>query len=271
MHKRLGLLAVVAAVALLAPVGTVARGAVDICLRSAYACPEKLMPSLGAKVSPRKLPAGEYAPVRWQLSGKFGTSDGNHPPALREIELDVDKDVRLNARGYPVCRPGERERRAPDAMMEACRTAVLGKGEAHVEIAFPEREPILIKSPLTIFNGGESGGKAKLLVQIIVTVPVPAAVITEVTITRKGTGIHTVSTIPVIAGGSGSLVDFDFKLGKTFTYKDRKVGYFEAKCPDGVFKASVKKLLFKNEAQTPGEAAQTSLKGNLAVPCTSRG
>jgi len=33
----------------------------------------------------------------------------------------------------------------------------------------------------------------------------------------------------------------------------------------------VKKVLFKNEAQTPGEGASTSLKGQLAVPCTGKG
>jgi len=98
-------------------------------------------------------------------------------------------------------------------------------------------------------------------------VPVPAAVVTEVTISRSGGGVHTISKVPVIAGGGGSLVDFEFKLGKTYSYKGRKVGYFEAKCPDGVFKSNVK-LLFKNEAQTPGEGASTSLKGQLAVPCT---
>ena len=228
---------------------------------------------MGGRVSPRSLPANEYVPVAWSLSGEFSTSDGAHLPAPRELELDIDKDVKLNAKGYPVCgtslRPPIRDPN-PKAVIKACRPALLGKGEAHVEIAFPEQEPILVKSPLTVFNGGEKGGKVKLLIHIFLTVPVPAAIVAEVTIVRKGSGIHTVSKVPVIAGGSGSLVDFEFKLGKTYSYKGKKVGYFEAKCPDGVFKADVKKLLFRNEAQTPGEGASTQLKGNLAVPCTPK-
>ena len=92
-----------------------------------------------------------------------------------------------------------------------------------------------------------------------------------VTIKRSGTGIKSIAKIPVIAGGSGSALDFNFKLGKTYTYKGKKVGYFEARCPDGKFKVSAPKVLFKNEAKVAGVAAQTILKGGLAVPCTPKG
>jgi hypothetical protein len=257
------------------PLGIVpAVSAVPICLRTSMYCggTPHLVPTLGGSVSPRKLSANEYAPTTWGLFGKFGTSDGAHLPALREVELDIDKDVKLNAKGYPVCRGGGRAIRNsnPRAAREACHAAILGEGEAHVEIAFPEQKPIVVKSPLTVFNGGEKGGEVKLLLHIFITVPVPAAVVTEVTVTRHGSGLHSVSKIPVIAGGSGSLVDFKFKLGKTYSYKGKKVGYVEAKCPDGVFKANVEKLLFKNEAHTPGEEAATQLKGALAVPCISQ-
>jgi hypothetical protein len=128
-----------------------------------------------------------------------------------------------------------------------------------------------VTSPITVFSGGESGGKVKLLIHVFITVPAPAAIVTDVTIKRKGSGISSVAKIPVAAGGSGSAIDFKFKLGKTYSYKGKKVGYFEAKCPDGVFKANVKKVLFKNEAKVPGVAAQTELKGALAVPCTPKG
>jgi hypothetical protein len=178
--------------------------------------------------------------------------------------------MRLNVKGYPVCRGGRIDIRGPNpkAVVEACRPALLGKGEAHVEIALPGQEPVLVKSALTVFNGGETGGKVKLLIHGFITVPAQAAIVTEVTIVRKGSGVHTISKVPAIAGGSGSLVDFKFRVGRTYFYKGRKVGYFEAKCPDGVFKANVKKLLFRNETQTPGEGASAQLKGVLAVPCT---
>jgi hypothetical protein len=230
-----------------------------------------LIVTFGGTTSPKAMPKNKYVPVTTNIFGKIKTSDGTHPSAFREAIVDIDKDVKINVRGYPACKAGQLEARDTKAAMRVCGNTVLGKGIAHVEIAFPEQKPILVTSPLTVFNGGEKGGKVKLLIHIFVTVPAPTAVVTDVTITRKGTGVHSVSKIPVVAGGSGSGIDFNFKLGKTYSYKGKKVGYFEAKCPDGVFKVNVPKVLFKNEAQTPGVAAQTVLKGGIAVPCTPKG
>lgn len=230
-----------------------------------------LIVTFGGSTSPKALSKTKYTPVTTNIFGKIGTSDGTHASALREVIFDIDKDVKINVKGYPACKANQLEARDTKAALKVCGSTVLGEGEAHAEIAFPEQAPIKIASPLTVFNGGEKGGKVKLLIHIFLTVPVPAAVVTEVTISRKGSGIHSIAKIPVVAGGSGSALDFKFKLGKTYAYKGKKVGYFEAKCPDGVFKASVKKVLFKNEAKIPGVAAQTVLKGGLAVPCTSKG
>jgi hypothetical protein len=264
MRRNLMLALALAAVLSLGVVAV--ANAVQITLRAG-----NVVTTFGGTTSPKAMPKNKFVPVSTNIFGKIGTANGNHPPALREVEFDIDKDVKINVKGYPACKAGQLEARDTNAAMKVCGSTVIGKGEAHVEIAFPEQKPILVKSPLTVFNGGEKGGKVKLLFHIFITVPVPAAVVTEVTITRKGTGIHSVAKIPVVAGGSGSAVDFKFKVGKTYSYKGKKVGYAEAKCPDGVFKANVKKVLFKNEAQTPGEGASTQVKGALAVPCTGKG
>jgi hypothetical protein len=264
MRRNLMLALALAAVLSLGVVAV--ANAVQITLRAG-----NVVTTFGGSTSPKAMPKNKFVPVSTNIFGKIGTANGNHPPALREVEFDIDKDVKINVKGYPACKAGQLEARNTAAAMKVCGSTVVGKGIAHVEIAFPEQKPLLVKSPLTVFNGGEKGGKVKLLFHIFITVPVPAAVVTEVTITRKGTGIHSVAKIPVVAGGSGSAVDFKFKVGKTYSYKGKKVGYGEAKCPDGVFNANVKKVLFKNEAQTPGEGASTSVKGALAVPCTGKG
>jgi hypothetical protein len=230
-----------------------------------------LITTFGGDASPKAMPKNKYVPVKTHIFGKIQTTDGTHPSALREAVVDIDKDVKINVKGLAVCKPGQLEARDTDAALKVCGKAKIGKGGSHVEIAFPEQKPILVTSPLTVFNGGEKGGKVKLLIHIFITVPVPAAVVTEVTIKRKGSGIHSVAKVPVVAGGSGSAIDFNFKIGKTFTYKGKKVGYGEARCPDGKFKVSTPKILFKNEARIPNVAAQTVLKGGLFVPCTPKG
>jgi hypothetical protein len=230
-----------------------------------------LIVTFGGDTSPKKLPKNKYVPVTTHVFGKIKTSDGTHPSAFRETLFNIDKDTKVNVKGFPVCKAGQLEARDTKAAKRVCGNTILGEGKAEAEIAFPEQKPIKVPSPLLVFNGGEKGGKVKLLIHTFITVPAPTAIVTDVTIKRKGTGIASVAKIPVIAGGSGSALNFDFKLGKTYRYKGKKVGYFEAKCPDGVFKVTVPKVVFKNEAKVPGVAAQTILKGGLAVPCTPKG
>jgi hypothetical protein len=230
-----------------------------------------LVVTFGGSTSPKALSKTKYTPVTTNIFGKVTTSDSTHPSAFREAVVDIDKDVKINVKGFPVCKAGQLEARDTKAAKKVCGDTILGEGTATAEIAFPEQNPIKVPSPLLVFNGGEKGGKVTLLIHTFITVPAPTAIVTNVTISRKGTGIHSIAKIPVIAGGSGSALDFNFKLGKTYSYKGKKVGYFEAKCPDGVFKVSTPKVLFKNEAKIPGVASATVLKGGLAVPCTPKG
>lgn len=230
-----------------------------------------LVLTFGGGFSPEKMPRNEYVPVTADLFGKISTTNGSHPPAFRETVVDVDKDLKVNVKGLPVCKPSQIEATNTHDAVKACGATELGHGIAHAEIAFPEQPPIKVTSPLKVFNGGESGGKVKLLIHTFLTVPVPAAIVTQVTIQRKGSGLHSIAKVPVIAGGSGSALDFSFKLGRTYTYKGKKVGYFEARCPDGAFKVNSPKTVFKNEADTPGFAATTVLKGRLVLPCTPKG
>jgi hypothetical protein len=230
-----------------------------------------LIVTFGGNASPTKLPRHEYVPAATTMFGKIKTDDGTHPSALREVVLDFDKDVKINVKGLAACKPGQLEAQNTNAALKVCGDSEVGSGIAHAEIAFPEQAPIKVASPLKVFNGGESGGKIKLLIHTFITVPVPAAIVTDVTVTRKGSGIHAVAKIPKIAGGSGSAIDFSFKVGKTYSYKGKKVGYGEARCPDGLFKIRVPKLFFANEAREPGAPATINASGSAAVPCTPTG
>lgn len=230
-----------------------------------------LVVTFGGTASPKALPKTKYAPVTTNIFGKIETSDGTHPSAFREADVNIAKNVKVNVKGYPVCTSSKLQATDTTAAKKACGNAILGEGKAEAEIAFPEQKPIKVPSPLLVFNGGEKGGKVTLFIHTFITVPVPAAIVTTVTITRSGSGVKSVSKIPQIVGGSGSVLNFNFKLGKTYSYKGKKIGYFEAKCPTGAFKVSVPKVLFQNEAHVSGVAATTTLKGNLAVPCTPKG
>jgi hypothetical protein len=233
-----------------------------------------LVLTVGTTVSPKKLPRKRLSPITQKIFGSIKTSDGTHPSALRELIVDIDKNGAVNAKGLPVCKGGQLEGRGTTAARRVCGKARVGAGRATLEIAFPEQEPLKLTGPVTLFNGGTKGRKTTLFIHAFITVPVPAAVVTTVTIEKihKGRyGLHTISKIPVVAGGSGSALKFEFTIKKMFKYAGKKASYLEAKCPDGHFKAKLLKSLFKNEAHVEGVAPQTVLTSSLLIPCTPKG
>jgi hypothetical protein len=233
-----------------------------------------LLLTLSGTISPKALAKNELTPIDLNISGKIATSDGTHPSAFRESVVNIDKNGKINVKGIPVCKAGELEARDTKAAKKACGNTIVGSGSAHAEIAFPEQNPIKVASPLTLFNGGEKNGKVLILAHTFITVPAPTAIVTQVTIKKihQGRfGFQMVAKVPVIAGGSGSAIDFKFKLGRTYSYKGKKLGFLEAKCPDGHLDSKILSFIFKNETRTPGVGPTTDLNGSLAAPCTPKG
>lgn len=84
----------------------------------------------------------------------------------------------------------------------------------------------------------------------------------------KDVGLQTVWRLPRIVDGTGSLLDFRFRVKRYLAVGGPKHGYIEAQCRNDGLLVNIKKIFFRNEAKTPGVAAQTVLKGGLAVPCS---
>jgi hypothetical protein len=228
----------------------------------------------GIGVVPNRLSRHERTPVAVKLWGKVATTDGSHPSALREMTIDVDRNVAIDAKGLPVCRPGMRDFRQPSGTLrKACRGATVGRGKADFEITFPEQPPAVERSPLTIYNGGVVGGVTTLYAVASINLAVPQAIVTQIKIAkiRKGPyGLRAVAKLPLIAGGSGSLLGFRLKIGRLFGYKRRQKSYVTARCPNGELKVEFPNVLFRNDARTPGVPSRTILKGAISRPCTSR-
>ena len=254
--------------------GTMAFGAVT------HAGASNLLPpfpghmsvDLSASFSPAKLPRRQYVPTAANTVGHIETADGSHPSALREAVVDVDRHLRLNVEDLPACRGGSRHDISdPQAILKSCRKASVGKGKGHFAIAFPEQEPLTVEAPIAVFNGGERDGEVKLLIHALIPVPKPTPIVAVARVQRKSRGLHSTLQIPVVAGGAGSLIDFQIGLRRTYVRDGRKLSLLEARCPDGRFKVNLPKLLFKNEAKVPRVAPTTTLKGGFAVPCTPKG
>jgi hypothetical protein len=189
---------------------------------------------------PSALPKDKMAPISLDISGAVKTVSGAHPPALKELLVETDKNGNIEVKGYPTCTSGKLQSQDTKAATAICKKAIIGEGKTSVQIAFPDSKPVPVNSKLLVFNGGFRGGTTTLFIHAYITVPVPAAIVTTVKIKKinKGRyGLLSTATIPKIAGGSGSVTSFDLKVDKKFNYKGKKVSVLTAKCPDGKLQA----------------------------------
>jgi hypothetical protein len=206
--------------------------------------------------TPTALPKSKLSPINLNVSGKIQTTDGKHPPALKEFILEADRNAGVDAKGVPVCKQGKIEATTTASAEKACKPAIIGKGTTAVEVEFAEQAPIPVKSKLLLFNGGVKGGKTTIFIHAYLSSPIAAAIVTTVKIqTHKNGryGLKSVATIPKIAGGSGSVTDFNLTINKK--------GYLLAKCPDGHIDAQGEAIF----------ADGTRAKGTVTRPCTPKG
>lgn len=190
--------------------------------------------------TPKTLPKKTPAPISLFVSGNIKTVDGTHPPALKEVLVETDKNGSVQTKGYPVCKSGQLQSQDTAHAKAICKKAIIGTGKTEVEIAFPEQPPIPVKSDLLAFNGGTKGGVTTFFIHAYITVPTPAAIVTTVKIKKisKGRfGTLSIASVPKIAGGSGSVKSFSLTINKKYNYKGKKLSILNAKCPDGKLQA----------------------------------
>ena len=187
-------------------------------------------------ISPSKLPRHGSAPITARLFGEIHAIDGTHPPALQTLSVEVDKTIGIDAVGLPVCRASQIEATSSAAAKRACGDAIVGSGEAEVEVAFPEQTPFSATGPVVLFNGGVKGSTTTVLVHAYVNVPAPTAVVTVAKVTRIHSGrfgLRIDARIPPIAGGSASVTKFALKIGRRFSAEGRQKSFLVAGCPTG--------------------------------------
>ncbi|HEX2264992.1 MAG TPA: hypothetical protein VHH14_01790 [Solirubrobacterales bacterium] len=207
--------------------------------------------------SPKALPKKGSAPITFFIWGKIRHVEGKHPPALREFQLEGDKNVVIDVKGLPTCTSGKLQAKTTAAARKACGPAIVGGGTTEAEVQFPDQPPIDVESELLAFNGGVKGGTTTLFIHAFLSAPVTAAIVTTVKVkkVRKGRyGTESIAKIPKIAGGSGSVTYFKLKF-------DRAKGILRASCPDGHL----------NARGTAVFADGTKASAAVVRPCTPKG
>jgi hypothetical protein len=215
-------------------------------------------------ISPTKLPKHGGAPATARIIGEVTTRDGSHPPALQDLEAEIDHTIVVDAVGIPTCSTKQLEATSSATAKKVCGDAIVGSGTAEVEVAFPEQKPFRSTGPLLLFNNGVHGATTSVLLHAYVDVPAPTAVIVKAKVTRihhGRFGLRLQAHVPVIAGGAGSATAFNLQIGRRYTYKGRKKSFLSASCPTGSW-ATKGNLLFSD---------QTRLGFTHIFTCTPKG
>ena len=256
MKKRTSIPAALGAAALLA--AALISGAAGDTVKTA-----NLVIKIDGAITPKALPKATMAPIKLDLSGSLETTDGTHPPALKTLKLDFDKNGALNTKGLATCTVGKLQSTLTAQAKQSCGAALIGSGRVSAEIAFPEQPPFPASGPLLIFNGAPKGGKQVLIFHVYAHVPAPTTFVTTAVVSKTGGkyGTSALVQIPTIVSGPGSLTAFKATIQKTFTYKGRKQSALLARCPSGT--------LYAHGEFTFVDGTRAS--GDVARPCTPKG
>ncbi len=213
--------------------------------------------SLAGRTSPLRLANTAPTPITLTLKGKTFNAEApeKRPPPLKSISLQFDKNGAIFTRGLATCRPPWN----PDVgWSPRCPEALVGHGEVEFEIQSPEEPtPLRTQSPLLIYNGAPHDGRPVLIYSVYSHVPAATTFITSGVIERAHGKFGTQTTIPIpkIVSGEGSLTAFQAKIGKTWTYRGRRVSLLSAHCPRGSLFAHAE-LEFVTGVSAAGEIEQ---------------
>lgn len=217
---------------------------------------------------PKKLPKKRFAPIGLNISAKIRTKDGSHPPALREFNVETDKNGGINTKGYPTCRSGQLQARPSNEALRVCRPALIGRGKTTAQVEFAEQPPVAVDSDLLVFNGGTRGKRTTLYVHAFFNAPIRGAIVTTVKtrpISKGRYGTLAISNIPPIANGAGSVTDFNLTINKKYTVKQRgkrvRKSILFARCQGG-------KIVARGEAKFDD---RTRVKAEVLRTCRARG
>jgi hypothetical protein len=217
---------------------------------------------------PSSLPKTKLTPVALLLEGNIRSLDGSHPPALRELAIELDRNISVDLGGYPACHVGGIQIDPTMTLEERCPSAFLGNGSVHFEIQLDEQEPIQLQSELQIYNAGRKSGIPTIYFSAYLDRPVPGLWLATAKIKKTDNGIYRTKVtvaFPKVAGGGGSITSFNMRIKKRLSLNGKPFSPVTARCPNGKLQAHFSGEFFD---YATSEATNTSTE--ILRTCTGR-
>jgi hypothetical protein len=186
--------------------------------------------------APHSLPRDRAVPVTVSVSGRITTTDGSHPPPLRWLRLELNRNGRLSTAGLPRCRASSLQSTTSAAALARCQGALVGRGNFAAELS-GSGALIPTQGRILVFNS-TIAGKPSLLLHLYGKVPIQSSYVLALKIRRQAKGEFgtvLVTKLPRLAGGVGSITRIELELGREYSYRGERRGYLSASCaaPEG--------------------------------------
>jgi hypothetical protein len=142
--------------------------------------------SIATRLEPYKLPRVGSAPIKAFIAGHVFTADGQTPPQLKRMDIEINRHGHIETEGLPVCRLSQIKATSTERAIAACGEALVGAGHFWASVVFNEEaRPYHTTGRLLAFNGVQSG-KPVLYIHIYTTQPFPSAFVVTFTIRNIG-------------------------------------------------------------------------------------
>lgn len=216
-------------------------------------------------IAPVKLPRTELAPVGVQLGAKIKSTNGEQPPRLSKIILEINKHGEIESKGLATCSLGKLRNSSAARAKKVCGDAEVGHGNVTSRVALPGQEPFSSNGPLLAFNGHYKGkpaifahvtSKGTLSITYVIIF-----IVKKIHSHEYGTAL--VANVPAIASGSGYISAFDLSLKRRYHVHGQRRSYVSASChlpnevPIGSFNMARSTYIFEDGSKATSAQNKT--------------
>jgi hypothetical protein len=220
-------------------------------------------------IAPVKLPRDTMVPVGVQIGAKIKSTNGEQPPRLSKIILEINKHGVIESQGLPRCSLGKLRNSSAARAKKVCGDAEVGHGNVTSRVALPGQPAFSSNGPLLAFNGRYKG-KPAIFAHVTSqgTLAITYVIIFVVEKVHGKYGTALVADVPAIASGSGYISAFDLSLKRRYHVHGQRRSYVSASCP---LPPEVNIGEFKMSRSTYEFEDGTKISSTIERPCKARG
>lgn len=191
--------------------------------------------SIDSVISPKKLSKTKLTPATLKVTTltTSATNPSGVPSPAIHATIDFDKNAALFTKGLPTCNPAKVTGKSTEEAERACKSAKIGSG--HATALLQAGQVYEVPQTVTAFNGVPKGGKPTVILHTYGTVPLQASLVLIGTVSKfnkEGYGPRLDLEIPLLAGGTGALKEFEVQINRKWRYKGVQRSFISAKCPN---------------------------------------